>query len=111
LFFWISDVLTYCEQDTFEKRYHAFQVHKAEVHYPDTDAPQIEMVFRKGREQIPITRKLADLPILKQGIAYEYNGEVKVEVQLQFHQWVFDVDVPLICLKGRPDFSPAGILQ
>jgi hypothetical protein len=69
------------------------------------------MVFRKGPEQIGITCRLADLPILRLGFAYEDNGEVKVEVQLQFHHWVIDVDVPLICLKGRPDFSPSEILH
>jgi hypothetical protein len=110
LFFWIPDVLTYYEQDTFEKHYYDFQFHHAEVHYADTDAPQIEMVFRRGPEQIAVTHKLADLPILKQGIAYNDNGKAKVEVLLQFHHWVIDVNAPLICLKSRPDFSPLEII-
>jgi hypothetical protein len=111
LFFQISDVLTYCEQDAFPIRYHDFQFHNAKVHYPDTDAPLIEMVFRKGSEEIGTTRRLADLQILRQGVAFEDNGDVKVEVELQFHHWVIGVDVPLICLKGRLDFNLSEILH
>ncbi|KAL4931884.1 uncharacterized protein BDV17DRAFT_255529 [Aspergillus undulatus] len=98
----------------FDKAYHDYEFHEAQLHYADSENPRIELVFRKDLEQAITTRSFRHdkyLRIISAELGYlDEEGVSMVELRLQFYHWAFEIDVPRACLNGHKDFSPSEML-
>lgn len=113
LFIITSTMLTYHWQ--FDKRYHDYQFDEAQVPYPDSEDPKIELIFRKAEERAKTARSLKhdkNLRIVNTGLGYLNELDVPmVELGVEFYHWKFQVDVPRVSLKGYRDFKPSKMLS